>query len=311
MHFCKNVLVTVLKLFICIFLLFVLSSCTQDNTVILCEYDNITIPPEIYTVSSEDLSFAIEINLLEKEVLETKISNPDVVEDGDVIDLTLSTKNKKEQRTTIVHGETSISEDFDEAIIGLKTNKKYSIPLKEDTYSIYIHKIYQYSKILTDDIAKKYYKKDTAIEVKNDIKTEIEEHRKFEYAYENLITNSKIKTSYSDKQNFVKRIFDNIDNEAKELNISIEQYLYDYYGVSPKEYQDNLANFFDEYRILKAFADQEKIAFSEHEYMTFLKSISESNDMTEEECQSIYGKEYIEYFIYYDKSYSVLLQYFK
>lgn len=284
-----------------------LGGCRQSETVRLCDYKNFVVNEEIYKVSDEDLNFAIEIKLIEKEVLLPKQINR-FIEEFDIVDLNVDCEGtKKDYRLTI--GDDALGEDFDKQLLGLEASKSYIIESSGTTYTIAINEIYTYAEKITDDIAKRYFDCESAKLFTADTKAEIENHRKFEYAYEKLISESMIKTEYSTKTEYIDNIFEYLQNEANESGITLEEYTENELECSPNEYRGDLENFFDEYEILKAFAEAEKITITDEEFETYLNDIINDTDMEKDKFLNFYGEEYVYYSIYYDKAFDKLLKY--
>ena len=199
---------------ICTFLLFVsmliFEGCGQTKIVKLCDYKNFYVDEQVYNVEDEDLNFAIEIKLIENEVLVPKQTNR-IVEEFDVVDISLGCNNDlKDYRITI--GDAEISENLDKQLLGLEVANSYIINLDGINYVVKINNIYIYPSKITDDIAKQYFDCENSKEFANSVKHEIENHRKFEYAYEKLINESTIRTNYPEKELYLEKILKYLQN---------------------------------------------------------------------------------------------------
>lgn len=286
-----------------------LSGCQNTVNVKLFDYKNIQVPAEVYEVSSEDLSFAIKLKLIEKEVVIPKPKNADIVEAGDLTDIRLCINGKNKGIQRMVVGDEEISENFDKEITGRKVNDNYIFKEDEVLYEVYIVDIYSYAENLTDEIAKIYFEKDTKSQVEDMVRKNIEDHRKFEYVYEKLITGSMVKINQDERTMYIEKIVNNIKSDAENDNLSIEEYMNDFYECTLDEYKQSLDVFYDEYVILQELMKNESITISESEFDNYLSEFAEVNYMSKEEFLKSFGEEYIYHSIYYEKAYDVILKY--
>ena len=275
----------------------------------MCDYKSFDIPVEVYEVAKEDISFATKMSLLEKNAIVEKTSNPNIVEEEDVVLLTVKVNDSNPYSIQIVVGDAEINERIDNALLNKRKDDSFSLTIENDNYQITIHGIKQYAETVTDEIAKKYFKMDCANDVTNYIKNDIEEHRKFEYAYELLLNKSMVKIKYENKTAYTTKILEYCNLQASQQGISTDEYVRDNYGYTIDEYRDVLNSFYDEYNILNHLIKNEKIEVLQKEFDRYLDSLADSYGMSSEELLLQNGKEFVYYNIYYDLSYSILLQY--
>ncbi len=291
----------------CLLYLITFSACEEETIVRLCNYKTFNLEEDVYEVAEEDLSFAIKMKLIENDVLVPKGSK--IIEDFDVVDIALSENGGEIIDYRIVIGDAEISEDLDTQLIGLSEGNTHTFVVNETEYSVTIKAVYIYAEEITDNIARDYFDCDSSIQFIENIRSEIEEHRKFEFAYERLMMGSYVRKNYNEKDLYEKKIFDYLQAEAVNNGISLEQLLNDYFGCSVAEYRALVEDFYDEYMILKAFADAENITADDKEFNLYIDEISEEMSIDKRELINLYGEEYIYYSIYYDKAYEKLLSY--
>lgn len=292
---------------LCLIYLITFSACEDRPIVRLCDYKSFNVEEEVYEVAKEDLSFAIKMKLIEKDVLIPKSSK--VIEDFDVVDIALSKNGGELIDYRIIIGNAEINEELDAQLIGLSEGNTYIFVINETEYSATINAVYVYAEEITDDIARDYFYCDSSIQFVDNVRREIEEHRKFEFAYEKLIMESYVRKDYNEKDLYEKKIFDYLQAESVNNEISLEQFLNNDFGCSIREYRVLVEDFYDEYMILKAFAEAENITANDKEFDLYLDELSDGMSVDKRELINLYGEEYIYYSIYYDKAYEKLLNY--
>jgi len=291
-------------------MLFVLlcAGCSVQEDVRLCDYRNMSIPDEVLAVSDEDVQFAIQMKLAEKNALVPKAGSPLTVVDGDVVSLQIAEEGQTSRATTITVGNEDFAEGFDSALIGKHEHDTFFFQVGDTKYSCHVTNISTLAESLTDELAKAYFDCISADEVIQITREEIVEHRVFDYMYSYLLNNSMIRAS-KERNAYIQRSLDQIASDAERSGYSRDVYLESILGTSLQAYKHMAGVFYDEYLILEALMHQESIIFSDKEFESHLKIFSEDMGMDIDEVLCSYGEEVIRYIMYYEKSYSILLQY--
>lgn len=162
---------------------------------------------------------------------------------------------------------------------------------------------------LTDDLAMRYFDADSAQEVFNTVRSEIEEHRAYDYAYSYLLNNSLLKSGNPDRSAFVRKAIEQIEKDAAGSSCTIEDYLNTAYGTTLADYKYALATFYDEFLILREFSNAEGITVTDAEFRDYLQSAASDSGVTPDDILREYGEELILYSMYLDRSYDTLLGY--
>lgn len=294
-----------------VFLLFFVllcAGCSNQENVRLCNYRNMSIPDEVLTVSDEDVQFAIQMKLAEKNALVPKSGSPLIVEDGDVVSLQIDEDGEMSKAITITVGNEDFTEGFDNTVIGKHEHDTFFFQHGEIKYTCHVTDISTLAETLTDELAKAYFDCTSVGEVIRITREEIVEHRVFDYMYSYLLNNSMIRGS-KERNAYIQRSLDQITSDAERNGCSVDVYLESILGTSLQDYKQMTGVFYDEYLILEALMHQEGIVFSDEEFESYLSIFSEDLGMDIDDVLSSYGEEVIRYIMYYEKSYSILLQY--
>ena len=284
------------------------TGCSNHENVRLCNYRNMSIPDEVLTVSGEDVQFAIQMKLAEKNALVPKSGVPLIVEDGDVVSLQIAEDGKISKAITITVGNEDFMEGFDKAIIGKHQHETFFFQNGENKYTCQVTDISTLAETVTDKLANAYFDCTSVGEVIRITREEIVEHRVFDYMYSYLLNNSMIRGT-KERNAYIQRSVDQITSDAERNGCSLDVYLESVLGTSLQAYKQMAGVFYDEYLILEALIHQEGIVFSDEEFESYLRIFSEDLGMDTDDVLFSYGEEVIRYIMYYEESYSILLQY--
>lgn len=305
----KKTVIRITALLMSVLGILTLCSCGQTVSVMLCDYQSIQIPEEEYTVSAEDLSFAILMKLMELDVTTEKKINKTTVEETDVIGLSITGNGVKEDKVRMVVGDAEISEELDTALLGKKLNETVTFTVNGTDRKAQIISIECFADRITDDIAKTYFGCTTAAEAEAVIRKEIEDHRKFDYAYQVLISASQVRSYDPAREEYVESVFDHLGRVASENESTVEEYINETFDCTEDEYRQYINCFYDEYLILNAFSERERITVSNDEIETCTEELISEMGVSREEFDGLYGEEYVCYSIWYEQAYDVLLKY--
>lgn len=284
------------------------AGCSNRKNVRLCNYRNVSIPDEVLAVSNEDVHFAIQMKLAEKNVLVPKSGSPLVVEDGDVVSLQIDEDGEMSKAITITVGNEDFMEGFDNTVIGKHEYDTFFFQHGENKYTCHVTDISALAETLTDELAKAYFDYTSVDEALRITREEIVEHRVFDYMYSYLLNNSMIRVS-KERNAYIQHSLDHITSDAERNGCSLDIYLESFLGTSLQAYKQMIGAFYDEYLILEALMHQEGIVFSDEEFEAHLRIFSEDLGMDIDDVLSSYGEEIVRYIMYYEESYSILLQY--
>ncbi len=292
-----------------IILCLILASCGINKKITLVDISKIKLPDYVTQISDEDMSAAIQIQIDDKQALIIKDDNNAIVEDGDVVTIKLNPAYENSDILIIEIGYDEIK-GIDEALLNKHLHNTFDFKIDAKLYTMEIIKISYYADKITDEIAKQYFSCNTSEEAIDAIRKDIVYHRAFDYAYEVLISSSKV-TGYDNEINeYAEGVFHRLSEHLKEDNTDIDDYVHDVYDADTEAYKQALKNVYREYLILGEFFRQENIDFSDEQVKRYLEICADMFEESESVFQEIFGIEYIYYLMYYDASVDVIVEKF-
>lgn len=274
-----------------------------EKYVKLGNYKGIEYTPEDTTVTDEEVKAEIDSRL--QATSTSTLLKEGVVESGDTVNVAYIGKidgkafqGGSTESSDIVIGETPMIEGFVEGLIGKSVGETVELNLKfpddyhakevagkDVVFTVTINGLkVQEVPQLTDEWVQTNSKLNTVIEFETQVRGDLEKVKKNQadqkvkgYLWQTIFENSKVKEIPKDILAAEKaKLIDNYKTEAKEVyNISYEDYLKNYLGQTPEEFDktaDTYAKSIAEQKMLMyAIAKKENLSVSEEEYQKHLK----------------------------------------
>ena len=282
-----------------------LVGCSEES-IELVDYESIVVPTEIKEVAEEDVLLSVRMRLREKEVIVEKISNKDVVEENDIVEIHF-VENVDLDNITFIVGEQNFCDDFDEFIIGKKINRKYYFKNESVDVFFEIVGIKCFAETVTDDIAKKYFGFESKELFESYVENEIVKHRIFEYKYEILINKTKLKIDNSEMSKYISEKTLQAEKNAERAGSTLSEYLEMEYCISLSEYKTEIELFYIEYKILEELMKRERIDISENAVYHYVENLANERGIEPSEIFEFNSEEEIRYQMYYEKSFDIIL----
>ncbi len=286
-------------------LLFTLISC-NNNQIELYDHKTIRVPHEISEISEEDINLSIQMRLREKEITVPKIHNANIVEENDVVTISIFEKDSSTSNITLPIGDELLYDGFDNFLLGKEKNSKYTFKKEDFKITFAISEISSFAEELTDVIAQTYFDFSTKKDFEEFVRKEIAEHRTFEYKYEYLLNYSNIEYDNSDMQLYIEKKFNEIEYLANEEGEIISEYIKHNYNMNISEYKNSIQSFYKEFILLENLMRQENIDISENGIFTFIKKKSAELNVPIEEIIQYNSEEEIRYQMYYEMAFKIL-----
>ncbi len=154
--------------------------------------------------------------------------------------------------------------------------------------------------ILTDEIAVKYGY-GSAKELVSYIRITLIKNRYFEELYYKIINESAITGNLVGLKKYLDEEYDRKCETAREVDLSLEDYLKDAYGCSENEYIEASENFYYEMITVGSLAHRLNLYPTKTQYDDWISSIAEVNQVTPESIKEVFGKEYLIFSFNYEQ----------
>lgn len=296
----------------------------------LGEYKGLTVAEISTEVTNEDFKNAKEAEL-KNNATKQEVTDRGV-QDGDIatIDFTGYMNGEQFEGGTatdyeIIVGTTSMIDGFVEGFMGLKAGESVSLDLtfpedyKEDLagkpvkFDITVNKIQvevvpeyneEYCKGLGYNSVEEY---ETALKAKLlEDKVASAKYQQQTEIWATIVDNCEV-TGYpkDEVQSYVDNEKEYYNSYCKTLNVSLEEFLSTYYGMTTEEFEEEILTMAQSYvadsMILNTIAKAEGLEVTEDEFNAEVKKYSESNGMTESEFIEYYGRDMINSTILWEK----------
>lgn len=252
----------------------------------LYDYKNITIDRKYTKISSEDIDTIINLDFSTKHYYRQD-NNSNTIKEEDIvlIDIECSDEKFKTKDWYYEVGSGSISEDFDNLLIGKATYSNFKYTYKADKE--YVFKVILKGKFILNDSTNEnmvceFYGFSSINDVYEYLTQRAQKEILYNYALEQILTNSKLKSfpkSIIVKANsYIEKSFDN-NNDISNIE-EIQQIAYDYYY---------------EIMVLKAILESENIEITANDMDKKISNLSEKNSIPIEDIEKLYSSDDIYY----------------
>lgn len=267
----------------------------KSEYIELCDYKNLTINLDEYKVTDEEVNTAIQMRMIEHNVLEPI---NEAVEDGDFVQLDVSINQGTYKSFSYFVGDEEIVNGFDENLLGHKTDENISLNIGNDSYDIKIVSVKRTPLEITDEIAVEYFDVSNVREVINDTKKKIAENRFCEAAINIILTNSNIIKFPDYCYDYVEKIVEKHKTQADNSGKSSKDYFNEVFEMSEEEYREAVLSGYGDYLVLKEIASIEGYIPSDEEMNNLIEYTAKLDGISYEDVKETYGEEYFEYMLY-------------
>lgn len=264
----------------------------SDDYVELYDYSSITIDKSYVEVSDDDIEAIIntELSFEEQYII---INNRTSVTNEDIIRMDILFKGKTEDVFYIV-GSGDYSEIFDLSVINMKVGEKKEIDDNGNRFEVKIKGIYRTATAKDTDTVLNFYGYSNMKDLKKYIKERAKKEIIFNYVWDKIINDSKIK-SYPNEinlliENDIYNVKESVENEGK----SIDEYLSEN-NLSYDDLYMEVSNKYNEIMLQKAFLDQNNVVISDNDIEEYVNKSAKENNCSKEEimnsfsCYDIYN----------------------
>ena len=272
--------------------LFIQTACAPEKEINLYDFRNAVIPADTYVASESDIDVAVGFMLMEKEVLVTKKENGGMAEEGDVVEASCRNHSGDIETITIFLGSGN-EPSLEEAVMGKLAGADAPV-LNSDSWSnAHVNSVKCFAEELTEAIAKKYFGGKSISDIRDEVRDDIEAHRRYEYLVSAISENSEVKGYDREMKQYVAQVCSILTTHLSAEGITLSEYVNEVYGMSVSGYKNAIKENYRNYLIFKEVIDNEELTVTEELYSSCLNDYAEAWNLSTEEAEELYGSEYI------------------